>query len=166
MAIDNVNNAAVNFPRADATLNAGLTSPASLTLGLSPAALQSPELRALLASLNPTQSSPVAQQPLPFSLTSLPASIFDPVQLNSSLDSTSTGLQSAIDSLNQQVSADQAAVNADATNGASPQQQAEDQQKLLTDMQQLENMISLQTTIQSIFANLDRDIINNMKVQG
>ncbi len=162
MAI-NVTNAGANVPlAASETLSTGLGNSATLTLGLTPAALQSPQLQALLASINPSQQLTVARQPLPFSQTAL-----DPGLFTTSLPSASNGLQGAIDSLSSTVDADQNAVNADmADPNTDPKKLAQDVQKLNTDIQNYQMMVNLQATINSIITNLDNKVIDNMKLQG
>ena len=163
MAI-NVTNAGANFPLvAPETLSTGSASPATLTLGLTPAALQSPQLQALLASLNPSQPFAVAQQPLPFSQTA----VLNPSEFATSLPTASNGLQGAIDSLSQTVDADQNTVNADmADPNTDPKKLAQDVQKLNQDIQNYQVMVNLQSTINSIITNLDNKVIDNMKLQG
>jgi hypothetical protein len=163
MAI-NITNTNANVPLATPeTLGSGLANSPTLTLALTPAALQSPELQALLTSIDPSQQPfSVAQRPLPFSQTAI-----DPAVFTSSLQSGSTGLQSAIDSLSQSVDADQNKLNADSADPNVDQKTLlADAQKLQEDMMKYQVMVNLQSTIDNIFSNLDNKIVDNSKLNG
>jgi hypothetical protein len=147
----------------NATVAAEANQTPTFTQGLTPAALASPELQALLASINPSQPFTVAPRPLPFSQTAF----LDPSLFTSSIPSASSGLQAAIDSLSQTVDADQNKLNADSADPNVDQKTLlADAQKLQEDMMKYQVMVNLQSTLDNIFSNLDNKIIDNSKLQG
>ena len=165
MAIDNVSNNTPNLALAAPALSPEISSANALAFAqtLPPAALESPQLQALLSSINPSQQYAFADRPPAFSQVAQ----FEPAQLTANLQSASDGVQSALDDLASQADGSLADANkilADAKASGQPISM-EQYQQIMQDYQNYQLLMQLQTTIMNIIASIKKNMIDNMKVQ-
>jgi len=165
MAIDNVLKAGQNIQLATPeTFNTAATasSPQGLISSLSPAALYAQEFQPLYSAVNPAQSYPFTQVAPPFVN---PAISVDPSTLTNSLSSASDGIGSILSSLGSQADSSLNDANTliqNNPNGLSPEQY----QQVMQDYQNYQLLEELQSTIMNIIANVKKQMIENMKLNG
>jgi len=164
MGIDNVSNNTPNYALATASPELNSTNALAYAQSLPPAALQSPQVQALLASISPSLNYAFTDRPVAFSQVAQ----FDPSQFTANLQSASDSVQGVLDDLGSQADASLADANkimADAKASGQPLS-PEQYQKMMQDYQNYQLLMQLQSTILNIIAGIKKQIIENMKVQG